>query len=98
MNIVTLDEVKRYIKYDLYDTDRDAEFTDTAEASEEMIMNYINRDFDDLFDNWCGVPVSIKMAVKMVFASFVKNPEADSTFVFNQNPQLYGLINPYRKL
>lgn len=92
--ICTLDELKYQLNYEIEMTQEDQYLTMLLIASEEAVLNYLNRKRKDFQRE---IPEAIKIGILMFAATLYTNRETITYGNANEIPNLYhALLSPYR--
>ena len=100
MKWLTLPLIKNQLRLEADYTDEDAMLTLYGESAEEVIMEYIRRDYDEIMEKYTKVPKNLVLASLMLVDISYQNRSAVSPQNLSVIP--YGnidtLVKPYCKL
>lgn len=100
--ILSLDEIKRQLRFELDYTDEDDHLTLIGKAVESCTSNYLNRklyesEIPDNEDSGLIVSENIRMAMLMLCTHFYENRSSVSDVEMPELPQSFAwLVGPYR--
>ena len=100
MKWLTLPLIKNQLRLESDYNDEDAMLTLYGESAEEVIMEYIRRDYDEIIEKYTSVPKNLVLASLMLVDISYQNRSAVSPQNMSVIP--YGnidtLVKPYCKL
>lgn len=99
MSRISLDLLKKHVRYDDVDAD-DEKLQSRLDAAEAYVINATNRTEDELVQMGGGeaFPMPIVQVILMVAASFDEHTQAVATSQLHTNQLYAAMLKQYRKL
>jgi len=97
MNIVTLAEIKAHTRID--SNAEDTMLTLYGDSAEEVVLSILDRDLDDIVDEYGSIPKAIKHAVLMlVDHSYAQRSPASVQQLYAVPYTIEACVKPYMNL
>ena len=99
MKWLTLDEIKDQLRIERdFDLEND-KLTGYGESAEEVLLNYLNRSYEDIIEVYGHIPAPLRHASLMIVDTSYQYRSPVSTQSMSQVPYTFDLlVKPYMRL
>ena len=99
MKWLTLDQIKAQLRIEPDFTDEDELLEMYGESAEEVLLNYLNRSYEDIIEVYGHIPAPLRHASLMIVDTSYQYRSPVSTQSMSQVPYTFDLlVKPYMRL
>lgn len=99
MKWLTLKQIKAQLRIEPYYTDEDTLLEMYGESAEEVLLNYLNRTYEEVTEKYGGIPATLRHASLMLVDTSYQYRSPVSAQNMSIVPYTFDiLVKPYMKL
>jgi uncharacterized phage protein (predicted DNA packaging) len=98
MKWLTLERIKQQCRIEQDFTEEDEILESYGESAEDVILEVLNRSYEDLYEVYGHIPAPVRQASLMLVASLYKDREKDLVQEAHENKTFSLLLKPYMRL